>query len=63
MLPTPDATAQVKVGCVVIAAPNWSFAVAENCSVAPEPIAAGEGLTATLVKVWFTVTLTALVVD
>src|SRR5258707_463053 len=63
MPPTPVATAQVKVGWLDMAAPNWSLPVAVNSCVALEPTAADVGPTAMLVNDWFTVTLTALVVD
>jgi len=60
--PVPLAIDHVNVGWVVSAAPNWSFAVAVNCCVALVLIDADAGLTAMLVSVWLTVTLTLLVV-
>ena len=36
VLIVPAVVAQVNVGCVASATPNWSFAVAENCCVAAD---------------------------
>jgi hypothetical protein len=49
-------------GWLVIAWPNWSRAVAANCWVALCATVALVGAMAILVSVWFTVTLTLLVV-
>ena len=61
LIVVPTGDAQVIVGCVTKATPNWSFAVAENCCVPPTPRLAVAGLTVIAVSVWFTVTLTGLV--
>jgi len=61
MVPPPEVV-QSKVGWVDRLAPNWSRAVAVNCCVADTFTLALVGATATLVKVWSTVTLVALVV-
>jgi len=42
-------------------APNWSWAAAVNCWLAPAAIVAGEGVTKIFVSVWLTVTTTLLV--
>ena len=58
----PAVVVQVKLGCTARAAPNWSSAVAVNCSVAPSSRLIGAGATVIAVSVWFTVTSTVLVV-
>src|SRR5207248_7103818 len=59
----PESTDQVNAGWLARAWPNWSRAVAVNCCVAPLPAVTELGLTATLVNVCATVTLTSLVAD
>src|SRR5262252_989250 len=44
-VPPPARTDQAKAGCVARAAPNWSFAVAENGWAAPAVSVAVAGLT------------------
>jgi len=65
LLPTvpipPPARDQVQAGCVLRALPNWSLALAANCWVPPLATVALPGVTATLVRVWLTVTLMLLV--
>src|SRR5205085_2543928 len=58
----PLATVQVHAGCVLMALPNWSLAVAVNCWLPPLATEAVPGVTLTLVSVWLTVTVTLLVV-
>ena len=58
----PVLVVQVKLGCTARAAPNWSSAVAVNCCMAPACRLTDAGATAIAVNVWFTVTLTLLVV-
>src|SRR5436190_2180258 len=57
----PPLTVQGNAGCVASALPNWSFAVAVNCCVAPPETVALEGATAMVICVWFTVTLVLLI--
>jgi hypothetical protein len=45
-----------------MATPNWSYATAANERVAFFETVAGSGLTETVVAVWFTLTVTLLVV-
>ena len=61
VLIVPAVVAQVNVGCVASAVPNWSLAVAEYCCVASMFRLADAGLTVIDVSVWLTVTLTVLV--
>src|SRR5437762_1688958 len=55
-------SAQVNVGCVARALPNWSLALAVNCCVAPFFTVMLDGETTTLVSVWLTVAVTLLIV-
>src|SRR5258708_39807678 len=61
-LTVPPLADQVKTGGLAMALPNWSVALAVNCWTPPAVTLACVGLTATLVRVWLTVTLTLLVV-
>ena len=54
---------QVVARAGAIALPNWSMPLAVNCCVAWLASAGAAGVTVMLVSVWFTVTLTLLVVD
>src|SRR5580693_2966524 len=64
MLPAlSGARDQVNPGCVDIASPNWSSAVAVNCCVALGFRLTLAGVTLTVVSVCSTVTLTLLVVE
>src|SRR5882672_10353013 len=61
-LPAP-VTVHVHAGCTVIGLPNWSVPAALNCHVPPPAATDGPACeTAIAVNVWFTVTLTLLVV-
>ena len=58
-LPAPSEN--VIVGCTATSVPNWSDTTAPNCNVVPGRIACPTGVTATVVGVWATVTVTVLV--
>src|SRR5262245_35957648 len=57
----PPRTLHANPGCGASGAPNWSTATAANCCVPPGMTVALDGLTATPVSVWLTVTVTELV--
>src|ERR1043165_4447464 len=59
-VPTPVRD-QTKLGWLDRGLPNWSIAVAVNCCVPPSASVALPGVTPLLVIVWFTVTVTLLV--
>jgi hypothetical protein len=59
----PTVVVQVKLGCVANALPNWSLPVAVNCCVAGGVTVDFAGLTAMVVRVWATGTLTLLATD
>ena len=57
-LPLPAVSVQVKPGCVVRFAPNWSCAVALSCAVAVGPTLSGAAGKLIAVTVGLTVTVT-----
>jgi hypothetical protein len=59
----PPFTDHENVGCVASGAPNWSVAVAVNCTVALDPTLALAGVTETVVNACGTVAVVALVAD
>ena len=59
----PTVVVQAKLGCVANALPNWSLPMAVNCCVAGGVTVAFAGLTAMVVRVWATGTLTLLATD
>jgi hypothetical protein len=56
----PESTVHVNPGCVAKITPNWSYPVAENCSVVPALSEYVPGLTRIVVTVCATTTVTAL---